>query len=103
MFGRGPLKEHFYKSFICNEIAVNDNFHFSPLYVDGKFLSDWDKKKKKKNNLFPLVLYVKCAKNRFNGFRGDVVWNCWRMDADERTTNAWLYYKLTYEPSAQVG
>ena len=23
-------------------------------------------------------------------------------DADERTMDAWLYYKLTYEPLAQV-
>ena len=24
------------------------------------------------------------------------------VDDDGRTTDAWLYYKLTYEPSAQV-
>ena len=28
MFGRGPLNEHFCKSFVCSEIAVNVNFNF---------------------------------------------------------------------------
>ena len=26
----------------------------------------------------------------------------WAEDDDKRTTDAWLYYKLTHEPSAQV-
>ena len=42
------------------------------------------------------MLYVKFGKNRLHGFRGDDVWKCWR------TTDACLYYKLTYEPWAQV-
>ena len=41
--------------------------------------------------------YVKYRKNRLHGFRGEVVEN-----VDGRTTDACLYYKLTYEPSAQV-
>ena len=49
------------------------------------------------------MLYVKSGKNRLHGFRGDVVWKCWRTtDEDERMTDSCLYYKLTYEPSAQV-
>ena len=32
VFFSGPLNEHFCKSFVCNEIAVNVNFHFFPHY-----------------------------------------------------------------------
>ena len=28
IFGRGPLKEHFCNTFVCNEIAMNANFYF---------------------------------------------------------------------------
>ena len=45
------------------------------------------------------MLYVKLGKNRLHGFRGDV-WKCWRTDG--RMMDACLYYKLTYEPLAQV-
>ena len=39
------------------------------------------------------MLYVKFGKNPLHGFRGDVVWKCWRTDG-RRTTDACLYYKL---------
>ena len=42
-----------------------------------------------------LMLYVKFGKNRTHGFRGDVIWKCWQTDAS-------LYYKLTYELSAEL-
>ena len=50
---------------------------------------------KKQYYLFPLPIDAICeyGKNRLNGFRGDVVWKCWRR----RTTDACLYYKLTYQ------
>ena len=51
------------------------------------------------------MLFVKYGKNWLHGFRGDVVWKCWRWTDghdDWRTTDACLYYKLTYEPSIQV-
>ena len=53
------------------------------------------------------MLYVKYGKNQLHGFRGDIVWKCWRTptdddDNDGRMTDACPYYKLTYEPSAQV-
>ena len=41
------------------------------------------------------MLYVEYGKNRLHGFRGEVIWKCWR-----RTTDACLYYKLT-SPKAQ--
>ena len=42
-------------------------------------------------------LHMKYGFNRPSGFRGEDVWKCWRR-TDGRTTDAWLYYKLTYEP-----
>ena len=43
------------------------------------------------------MLYVKFGKNRLCGVR-DVFENV----TDRQTTDAWLYYKLTHEPSAKV-
>ena len=40
------------------------------------------------------MLYMKYGKNQLHGFRGDV-------DRGRRMY-AWLYYKLTYEPLAQM-
>ena len=50
------------------------------------------------------MLYVKYGKNRLHGFRGGVFWKGWRTDGrtDGQMTDACLYLKLTYEPSAQV-
>ena len=50
------------------------------------------------------MLYVKYGENQLHGFRGDVVWKCWWTDDDDdgQMTDAYLYYKLTYDPSAQV-
>ena len=38
----------------------------------------------------------------FHGFR-DVIWKCWQADGRRTDKDAWLYYKLTYEHSDQVG
>ena len=46
--------------------------------------------------------YVKYGNNRLHGFRGDVVWKRWQTDDDGWTTDAYLYYKLTNEPSAST-
>ena len=47
------------------------------------------------------MLYVKHGENRLHDFREDVVWKFENVD-DAWATDACLYYKLTYEPSAQV-
>ena len=44
------------------------------------------------------MLYVKYGKNGLLGFRGSRL----KILTDGRTQNAYIYYKLTYEPSAQV-
>ena len=44
------------------------------------------------------MLYVKYGKNRLQGFSEDA----FEKDDEWWTTDAYLYYKLTNEPSAQV-
>ena len=103
MVGRGLLNEHSLNvcQNTCCEIAINANFHFSH-YKSMANISCHSYQScypiGTKNTIIHspglLMIYVKFVKNQRHGFRGDVVWKCWQ------TTDACLYYKLTYEPSA---
>ena len=48
----------------------------------------------------PWRLHIKCVFNWPTGFWD--IWKCWRRTDNGRTTDAYLYHKLTHEPSAQV-
>ena len=104
MFGKGPLKEHFCKSFVkknCNEVAVNVNFHFSHYKsMQPEFLSDWDWKQ---YYSFPLPIDAIMWNMGRIGFRGDVIWKRWcTTTTDGWRMPAYIYYKLTYETLAQA-
>ena len=45
------------------------------------------------------MIYVKYGENRLYGFSWRCRLNMLTDDDDGRTTDAWLYYKLTHEPS----
>ena len=45
---------------------------------------------------YPRRLHIKFGFDWPSGFRGEDLWKCGWMDGP------WVYYKLTYEPSAQV-
>ena len=106
---RGLFKKHFCKKkknlIICSEIAKIANFHFSH-YKSMETISCHINQSsyligtKKHTYSFPhlQMLYVEYGKNWLHGFRGEVVWKCWRR-TDRWTTDACLYYKLTYEVS----
>ena len=50
---------------------------------------------------YPRRLHIKFGFDWPSGFRGNDVLKCGRMTDDGRTDAApWVYYKLTYEPSA---
>ena len=106
MNGRGLFKKHFCKKknlSICSETAKIANVHFSH-YKSMETISCHSNQSSypiETENIIILspglsMLYVKFGMNRLHGFRGDVVWKCWR------TTDASLYYKLTYELKIQT-
>ena len=92
---RGLLKKHFCKKSlnICSETAKIANFHFSH-YKSMEAISCHSNQSSNpigtKNNIirspYLKMLRVKYGKNRLHGFRGDIVWKCWR-----RTT---ILYKI---------
>ena len=77
----------------CSETAKIANFHFS-YYKSMEAISFHSNQSSytigTKNTIIRSpglqMLYVKFGKNRFNGFRGDVIWKCWRT-TDGRTTD----------------
>ena len=69
---------------LCCEIEINVNFHFSH-YVSRNFNCHSNQSSYPigtKNTIIRspglYACYVKFGKNRLQGFRGDVVWKCWR-------------------------
>ena len=50
---------------------------------------------------YPRRLYIKFGFDWPSGFREDL-WALWRTDDYDGQTLLWVFYKLTYEPSAQV-
>ena len=71
---------------ICSETAKIANFHFS-YYKSMETISCHSNRSSypvgTKNILIRSphlqMLYVKYGKNRLHGFRGDLIWKCWRM------------------------
>ena len=111
---RGGLKKHFCrkkksKNF-CSETAKIANFHFShyksvetKLPQQPEFLSDW--------NQNTIIHSLPPTPPPTPATPIDAICEIWKESASEksfgnvddgRTTDACLYYKLTYEPSAQV-
>ena len=50
---------------------------------------------------FPRRLHIKFSYDWPSGFGGEDILKCW-MTTTTTDAGAWVYYKLTYEPLAQV-
>ena len=51
---------------------------------------------------YPRRIHIKFCFDRSSGFGGEDVRNCKRMDGRRTDAGAWVSYKLTFEPSAQL-
>ena len=91
---------------ICPETAKNANFHFSH-YKSMETISchsPYPIGKKKQYYLFPLPIDAMCEiwQELASWLQRRCRLKMLTTDNDRRTTDACIYYKLTYEPSAQV-